>query len=84
MSNFPHTVTQELTLIQSKTLRDFVDINKAQRIMMMPYWYRCDDGMMVFNFISARTDDAELKKEIKEGRIYIRDTSKTMTVTEIK
>ena len=82
--SIPHTVIQELILIQSTTLKDFVDMEKSQRKMMMPYWYRCDDGMMVFDFINARTDQQELKQNIKEGRIYIRDISKTMTVTEIK
>lgn len=77
-------VVQELQLIRVNHVSVFIDREKGERKMMMPYWYRNDDGSMSFDYINTRTDKTQLKKEIAEGRIYIRKPESTMKVIETK
>lgn len=77
-------VQQDLNLIRVNTVQVFIDFTRQQRKMMMPYWYRNNDGTMAFDYINSRTDKDQLKKEIAEGRIYIRKPGSTMKVTETK
>lgn len=78
----PHTVVHELVLVQSQTLKDFFDMEKGKRIMMIPYWIRLPDGTLWFEFINERTDGKELLNDIKAGIIYIRKEGSTMKVTQ--
>ncbi len=79
--NTPKEVIQELHLVKCETIKDFFDIEAGKRKMMMPYWYRNNDGTMAFNFINDRTQKDPLLSDIRSGRIYIRKLGSTMKVT---
>ena len=58
--------------VRSEHLLDFIDPEKKEKIINMPYWILTSSGALWFEFVRKETEKEELLQLIRAKVIYIR------------
>tara|TARA_R110001592_G_scaffold323443_1_gene602718 strand:+ start:13750 stop:14067 length:318 start_codon:yes stop_codon:yes gene_type:complete len=68
----PQAIKRPMEWVRSEHLLDFIDPEKKEKIINMPYWILTSSGALWFEFVRKETEKEELLQLIRAKVIYIR------------